>query len=194
LRRARVHGTLAAMRSVLPGLLLVLLVASTSGCDRRRGTVGPRDGGTPMTDGGTAGTDGGLPMTDGGVPGTDGGVPGTDGGVPGTDGGPPAFDVTGDWTGTWSSLGVSGTATATLAQTGSMVIGVITFEGSPCGATSTLDGTVGGTAFTGELTFDDGSLADVDATASASSIAGSAAITTGSCAGITATFTLARAP
>ncbi len=183
------------MRHLLLSLGIALLVVIGTGCDRRRAGGGiPDGGGGPMTDGSAPGVDGG---TGGGVDGgdVDGGGSGFDGGGSGFDGGATTDDLTGSWTGTWSSLGVGGMASATLAQSGFTLIGAVTFEGSPCGTMSTLDGTVSGTSLAGDLTFDDGSVASVVATTDGTStIEGSADITSGTCAGISATFSLSRGP
>ena len=69
-------------------------------------------------------------------------------------GGPPTVDVTGSWSGTWTSQnGVDGgSATLVVTQTEATASGTVSFTGSPCFGSGSFSGTVSGNEACGSLT------------------------------------------
>lgn len=171
------------------GLLWVLIAVSTAACHGRGRRGGDPD--TPPADA-AAPTDAGTGR-DGAAP-PDGG--GDDAGPTETDAGhdasvPPSVDVSGSWSGTWSSSGLTDTATASFTQTGSTVDGALFLNGSPCASEGMVEATVMGSDLHG--TFSSGAdSASFTATATSTRIVGSFTVDSGGCAGIGGTIDLSR--
>lgn len=108
----------------------------------------------------------------------------------------PATDLTGAWSGTWTSSGLSGTTSGFLVQEGTQVFGSVSMPDAPCFTEASVDATISGTSMSG--TFDGGgSLTSFTATLFAGAagvrlIEGTFTVASGECAGVGGEFTLSR--
>lgn len=106
---------------------------------------------------------------------------------------PANLDVTGFWSGSWSSSIVvqGGAVTAQLVQNGTVLSGSFTIDGSPCLNTGDIDGVVSGTSvdFTVTSGVDD---IHISGTYNGTLISGTYSISMGLCAGDRGVFTLSR--
>jgi hypothetical protein len=106
---------------------------------------------------------------------------------------PPSVDLTGAWSGTWTSVnGQVGQGSLDLTQTGSQVSGTVLVTGSPCFANADVSGTIEGDDFSGSMTAG-GASATFDMTAATSQMSGTYKVgAAGACTGDTGTLTATR--
>ncbi len=107
---------------------------------------------------------------------------------------PTTTDVTGFWSGSWSSSIVNqgGTLSAQLVQTGTSLTGTFSIDGSPCISSGDIDGTISGLSIDFVVTsgIDD---VHISGTLNGSTIVGTYSISIGLCAGDQGTFSLSLA-
>lgn len=106
---------------------------------------------------------------------------------------PPTVDVTGTWSGTWTSSNDidHGNLAATLTQSGTSVSGTVSITESPCISSGSVSGTVSGN----NVVF--GVVSGTDtitytATCTSTSMSGTYSVNTGECAGDTGTFSMTK--
>jgi pectate lyase len=106
-------------------------------------------------------------------------------------GGP--VNVTGDWSGTWtSSRGSGSTLSATLLQSGTSVSGTAQVGGSPCLSTGDVSGTVSGSGATFGVVSGSHGITFTANRITASSMTGTYSVSSGWCAGDSGSFSLTR--
>jgi hypothetical protein len=109
---------------------------------------------------------------------------------------PASVNLTGYWEGSWSSsldVGDGTISFPSLVQSGSVVEGRVSFDGSPCFSGGTISGSICGDKFVGVL-FADGIDVKLSATVTGARMRGGSynMISAGACTGDTGTFSAAR--